>query len=774
MQLLPRDFLSKVAREYELTALEEEAFVARFNSDITDQVLIKNLNITLSAFRTRMSNVYRKLGYSGGGPGKQHRVSYFLIDKHRKENPSIPVKINDEDIDKLVEEIHEKIKPGIQHMCGWMRVLDMNQPIELANIYTDVNILEKVSRTQNLEISDLMREFDPESKDFDRLGLSRKSVERVSGIELVKNCSKLMILGKPGSGKTTFLKHIANQCNNRKLFSNLVPVFISLRNFSDPGNSFSLLEYLIAWFEKFGIQDFEVDSLLQKNRILLLLDGLDEVNEERFKYTLRQVREFTDKNFENHFIITCRLGAQDYVFEKFTEVEISDFNDEQISSFVHNWFGYKGVAEKADRFLDKIQKNTPIKDLASNPLLLTLLCLVFEDRTDFPLNRAEIYEQGLSTLLRKWDASRDIERDWVYKELSAHRKEDLLSQIAIRSFGKSEYFFKEKVLENYIADYIINLPNGRNKRFVRESDLNSKGVLKAIEYQHGLFVERARGIYSFSHLTFQEYFTARAIIADGGSERFDELVNEIFHKRWREVFLLAVSMAQNADKIFSLMKQKIDAHLSIDQYVQGFLEWVEQKSATVKSPPPAHLVRVFYFTHGSSGHSPPVIQEGLNFDLDYDENLILILTLADLISQNFDQVDSFSLFKKRDQVRTKIMGCFQSLKNVLDRSIDSSPNAALKAKLQDLASDLPYAKDLQDWWYRDSKIWIEELRSALVEYRNIGHDWHFTDAQISALQKYYDANKTLMDCLNSDCYVSRSLRKRIQNTLFLPVAKSPH
>ncbi|MEO0828825.1 MAG: signal transduction protein, partial [Cyanobacteria bacterium J06642_9] len=95
-------------------------------------------------------------------------------------------------------------------------------------------------------------------------------------------------------------------------------------------------------------------------------------------------------------------------------------------------------------------------------------------------------------------------------------------------------------------------------------------------------------------------------------------------------------------------------------------------------------------------------------------------------------------------------------------------------KLQDLASDLPYAKDLQDWWRRDSKIWVEELRSALVEYRNIGHDWHFTDLQISAFQKYYDANKTLMDCLNSDCYVSRSLRKRIQNTLFLPVAKSHH
>ena len=57
--------------------------------------------------------------------------------------------------------------------------------------------------------------------------------------------------------------------------------------------------------------------------------------------------------------------------------------------------------------------------------------------------------------------------------------------------------------------------------------------MKSIEAQHGLLVERAKGIYSFSHLTFQEYFTAQKIVND---QRLPDLVEHITEKRWREVF----------------------------------------------------------------------------------------------------------------------------------------------------------------------------------------------------------------------------------------------
>ena len=56
----------------------------------------------------------------------------------------------------------------------------------------------------------------------------------------------------------------------------------------------------------------------------------------------------------------------------------------------------------------------------------------------------------------------------------------------------------------------------------------------------------------------------------------------------------------------------------------------------------------------------------------------------------------------------------------------------------------------------------------MIKYRNIGQDWQFRDEQREKLEQYYDANKLLVACLNSDCYVTRSVREEIENTLLLP------
>jgi predicted NACHT family NTPase len=59
----------------------------------------------------------------------------------------------------------------------------------------------------------------------------------------------------------------------------------------------------------------------------------------------------------------------------------------------------------------------------------------------------------------------------------------------------------------------------------------------------------------------------------------------------------------------------------------------------------------------------------------------------------------------------------------------------------------------------------------MIKYRNIGHDWQFSDQQKEVLKQYYNANQLLVECLNSDCYVSREVRSHIEDTLLLPTAE---
>jgi len=284
--------------------------------------------------------------------------------------------------------------------------------------------------------------------------------------------------------------------------------------------------------------------LLKHGKTMVLLDGLDEVKDEDNNRVIKQVRDFSDKFRTNHFVITCRIAAEDYTFEKFTEVEVADFDDEQIDTFAQKWFQSKGPA-KAEEFIEQLMENDRIRQLATNPLLLTLLCLVFEEPVQFPVNRSELYEQAIDILLSRWDKTRNIERDQVYKNLSLQRKKDLLSQIALTTFERGDYLFKQKQLEQYISDYIRNLPDDHNPPEVLQ--LDSGAVLKSIEAHHGLLMERVQKIYSFPYLSFQEYFTARGIVNSNGINAVEMLATHITDKRWHEVFLLAADMLQPTD-----------------------------------------------------------------------------------------------------------------------------------------------------------------------------------------------------------------------------------
>ncbi|BAZ28142.1 NACHT domain family protein [Cylindrospermum sp. NIES-4074] len=774
MQRLPRDFLTQMARKYELSPEQEEAFVERFSQNNEDEIeLAEVLHITPNAFRTRMTGVYRKFSISGKGPGKFRKLHDFLVDDYQKSNPSPISADTKKDIAALVKEVREKIKPTIQERCGTMRVLDLTQPIGLNDIYTNVNILETITGRQRLGIDELLQQCT--SEDFDRFGLGKINKKRVPGLDAVKKYPKLMILGKPGAGKTTFLKHLAMQCIGGRFQSERVPIFVTLKDFAEAANQPKLLKYISEnainrVSAKGGILETQfitfIQDVITHGKALVLLDGLDEVREEDSKRVLKDIEDFSKIFNENHFVITCRIAAKEYTFEKFTEVEIDDFDDEQIATFANNWFKHKAV--KPETFIKRLEDNQPIKELASSPLLLTLLCLAFEESGDFPANRSELYKEGLDALLKKWDAKRGIQREQIYGKLSVQRKEDLLSRIALTTFEQSDYFFKQKIAEQYITKYIRNLPDANTDD--KALELDSEKVLKSIEAQHGLLVERAKGIYSFSHLTFHEYFTARefVVVKQSSEEALQSLVSHLTEKRWREVFLLSVGMSPSADRLLLLMKEKVDALIAADEKLQQFLMWVKQKSLSVKVPYKLTAVRAFYFDI-SLGHSLKHFLDGLlSYSLDYflDHSLDRSLTSSLRLSRSLELDQSLELSLSFS--RSLELSPFLDLK--LNRDLDLDPE--FKKVLKQLKDELPDREDEQkfkQWWEANSQIWRGQLRDAMIKYRNIGHDWQFTQQQKKVLQQYYDANKLLIDCLNSDCYVSREVRQYIEDTLLLPI-----
>ena len=182
------------------------------------------------------------------------------------------------DIDALVQEARSKSRASIVMQCGKMRVLNMTQPLKLNDIYISVNILETIIGRRQMEITDLLSDCD--LSEFKRWGLGKITEKRVSGLRAVEKYSKLIVLGKPGIGKTTFLKYLAIHCSEYKLQADKVPIFITLKDFAEAENQPSLLLYITQLLHPCGVTDTQTSDLLNHGRVMILLDGLDEVRVE--------------------------------------------------------------------------------------------------------------------------------------------------------------------------------------------------------------------------------------------------------------------------------------------------------------------------------------------------------------------------------------------------------------------------------------------------------------------------------------------------------------
>ncbi len=687
-----------------------------------------------------------------------------------------------------------------------MRMLRVNRPIPVDDIYIDLNVLEQVSSDR--AFADWRKEFQPGWRSFDRLGLERVEQERVPALEKVRDCSKLMVLGKPGAGKTTLLKSVAIACLEGQLqwdSQNYVPVFVTLKDFAQDvrdERQFNLFEAIQREFRSWGVTNPQVtEAILSQGRGLILLDGLDEVPEIESRSVVKQILRFCQDHYGNCFLITCRTQNQKYRFEGFTDVEVADFNPEQVAKFIRRWFAVvmrkpesEVLAEELIRQLEQ-EDNKQIAELAVTPVLLNLTCSVFRDTGSFPTNRASLYQKGLRALLEDWDEWKGVERDGIYGNLTTEDKEKLLAQVAAVLFEENDYFPERSKLERLIG------------KSLEISSTQAGKVLRAIESQHGLLVERSEGFYSFSHLTFQEYFTAKWFCDQADCEG---LVSHITETRWREVFLLSAGMIGNADELMNLMNQKIVGIVALDSKFQQFLAWLTQKSNSVAASYKPVAIRAFYLTLAhADGYTldctfpitlalPLILDFDLtrayapnrSLELDFDLARTLDFPLASALGGihfhghdmygdlNLPRADAFTQVLKRT-TNSKLFGVLDpefALGFAFALAHDLFLNPELYSALQALKDNLPDStepiENRQEWWQVNGKAWGERLRLLMIEHRYIGHDWQLSEQQNELLQQYYDANKLLAECLNSSgCQVSPQMREEIEETLLLPIAE---
>jgi predicted NACHT family NTPase len=527
------------------------------------------------------------------------------------------------DLDELVQQVKSLRWEAIQAQCGCLQLLDVDRPVGIEEIYVDLLVTEQIASQQWGTIANLQNLG---MEEFDRAA-SREPNDRkyIPVIQAVQNHSKLRVLGPPGSGKTTFLQHLAIQSQGNTLSHigtdfarsltgaiefDRIPLYIALPDFAEESSAngkFSLLNYIHqTFFNTEFLNSSVLETLLQAGRVLLLLDGMDEVLDRDSTAVVRELRKFSEKYYQNQFVVTCRTAARKRQLHGFTDVEIAPLTPTQIASCADKWFG--AVAPGNPRasllpwqveFSQKLElpENRQFRQLATVPLFLHLVCSLFHQQHNFPTQRLDFYKQGVDLLLGKWDEAKGIGRDCLARSLSLPQKLRLLSQLAAVTFDRAQYFFDRRFIEQQIGDYLQSIPGSNWEP--EELQLESEAMLDSLA-EHGILTERSAGIFSFAYLAFQEYFTARNIVADRDpqilAQALTRLVAHLTDPRWREVFLLVATMLRSADLLVQLMKQQIDRLIDRDPYLQEFLQWTNQKSPFLPVKAKVNPARAFQLT----------------------------------------------------------------------------------------------------------------------------------------------------------------------------------
>jgi hypothetical protein len=174
----------------------------------------------------------------------------------------------------------------------------------------------------------------------------------------------------------------------------------------------------------------------------------------------------------------------------------------------------------------------------------------------------------------------------------------MLAHIAAKTFPARKVLFGQKELKEHIVAYLRRLLPAS----ARDQEIDGEAELQAIKVQHGILVERAQGVYSFSHLTFQEYLVARYIVdhAVRARRRFRQnghgtskptgagwlkgLIDQyLADDRWREVFLMTASMLDDADLFFDQFSLALEGMAGEEDVIANLVSWAEEQAERARN-----------------------------------------------------------------------------------------------------------------------------------------------------------------------------------------------
>lgn len=464
-----------------------------------------------------------------------------------------------------------------------IRGIDNDKAVDIP--LSDVYVRLRVIRDENVET-------DEQEQDLGELDIH----------DALNRFKRLVIVGDPGSGKSTFLKFIALILAQSKIANDPsiattklslteplpIPFFVSLWDLSDHlkksrvSENNAILDFIINRLADFNVKlsSEELEKILRSGNCCLLFDGLDEVPTEQGRALISRLLErFVSQFPENRYVVTSRVrgySGDTILKNEFIRCDIQDFDENDRAEFLKNWFAALFRVDKEEILKEGTKSNKEftelhnsvetkdrIRALAVNPLLMTVIAIVHWNRKRLPDQRVDLYDECVDVLLGQRKIAERVGQSKAIEILDESKEEGTqydrtwtrkrFAEIAllILQSGEDEETTRESVVKLLTPRFIDRGAENKEK-----AEYQAEKFLDDQELKSGLLVSRRSKSCRFVHLTFQEYLAAWNLANQSLDNVKLTIQAQLRNPQWFETLqLLGGELAKNSD-------EKLDDYIS--------------------------------------------------------------------------------------------------------------------------------------------------------------------------------------------------------------------
>ena len=337
--------------------------------------------------------------------------------------------------------------------------------------------------------------------------------------------NRVLVMGDAGSGKSTMAANIAYKWAKQDPQSPLskfsLVFMISMHEVEDDNASLVdlIFQQILPEDSRVSKESLKLYITNHAKEILLLIDGMDE---DSFDLLQNQSSTVT-KVLHNSLLRPCclilstrphKVNVLGEHLKSYTQVKLKGFSEENIDLYIQRFF--REDKDKIDQLVGKLNSEPHIKSMASIPVLLVMICLLFEDQCTLPHTKTKLYQATINHLWKRYKSKKG---QTLTDDQSDDAFEDELS-----------------VLINTLGEAILNdIEQHDGKVLFNEQELGAEafslgcsiGIISRERLRSKL---KSKTLVTFLHSSFQD-FCAGVYLAklDPNNPKLQSMLRKLYH-----------------------------------------------------------------------------------------------------------------------------------------------------------------------------------------------------------------------------------------------------